>query len=129
MVGSPAVGEQRAPTRCEARKLRPAACRRTQREQPLASACALGREQVHVGPGRRVSARAVECRPAAWARTTVDVDGVVVDLKPSRRRRYVRRPLPSDAGSSPKDTRLSEQIRASKHSLPGQHPGTSWLQT
>jgi hypothetical protein len=29
----------------------------------------------------------------------------------------VRRPLPSDAGSSPKDTQLSEQICASEHTL------------
>ena len=57
-----------------------------------------------------------ECCRRTVPEVTVDVDGVVVDLDPSRRRRCVRRPLPSDAGSSPKDTRLSEQIRASKHS-------------
>jgi len=45
---------------------------------------------------------------------TVGVDGVVVVLEPSRRRRCARRPLPSDAGSSPKDTQLSEQICASE---------------
>ncbi len=48
---------------------------------------------------------------------TVDVDGVVVVLVPSRRRGCVRRPLPSVAGSSPKDTQPSEQICASKQSF------------
>jgi hypothetical protein len=50
---------------------------------------------------------------------TVGVDGVVLVLEPSRRRRYVLRPLPSDAGSSPKDTQLSEQICASKQTRVG----------
>jgi hypothetical protein len=48
---------------------------------------------------------------------TVGVDGVVVVLVPSRRRRCARRPLPSDAGSSPMDTQLSEQICASEQRL------------
>ena len=99
-----------------------------QKEPPLAGACALRREQVHIDPGRRVPAGRKGAdqtapgrplvRPASVPEETVDgVDGVVVDLEPSRRKKCVRRPLPSDAGSSPKDTRLSEQIRASKHSV------------
>ncbi len=73
----------------------------------------------------RPPARAGEYPPTALARSLAApgrplvqpaLDGVVVDLDPSRRRRRcVRRPLPSDAGSSPKDTQLSEQIRASNH--------------
>ncbi len=95
-----------------------------EREPPLAGASALMREQVYIGPGRRVSAcrkRAdqaapgrLQVRPASVPEVTVDVDGVVVVLGQPRRRRGVRRPLPSDAGSSPKDTQLSEQICASK---------------
>ncbi len=82
------------------------------------------REQVHIGPGRQVSAgrkgadQAAPGRPqvlpASVPEVTVGADGVVVVLEPSRWRRCVRRPLPSDAGSSPKDTQLSEQICASK---------------
>jgi hypothetical protein len=53
-------------------------------------------------------------RPASVPEVTVDAGGVVVVLGPPRRRRCVRRPLPSDAGSSPKDTQLSEQTCASK---------------
>ncbi len=52
-------------------------------------------------------------------KVTVDVDGVVVDLESSRRRRCVPRPLPSGAGSSPKDTQLSKQICASKQTRVG----------
>jgi hypothetical protein len=96
---------------------------------PLAGAWGLGREQC-------TSARAGKGRPAATMRTrrhragrgcsrrsvpevTVDVDGVVVVLVPSRRRRGVLHPLPSDAGSSPKDTQPSEQICASKQTRVG----------
>jgi hypothetical protein len=49
---------------------------------------------------------------------TVDVDGVVVELEPRRLKvttdERCKRLLPSDAGSSPKDTQLSRQICASK---------------
>jgi hypothetical protein len=49
---------------------------------------------------------------------TVDVDGVVVELEPRRLKvamdERCKRLLPSDAGSSPKDTQLSGQICASK---------------
>ena len=71
--------------------------------------------------------RPQRCGPAAPGRPQlrpatvpeVTVDGVVVVLEPSRRRRSVRRPLPSVAGSSPKDTQLSEQICASKQTRVG----------
>ena len=67
--------------------------------------------------------RPQRCGPAAPGRPQlrpapvpeVTVDGVVVVLEPSRWRRSALRPLPSDAGSSPKDTQLSEQICASEH--------------
>ena len=51
---------------------------------------------------------------------TVDVDGVVVEPEPRRLRvaadERCERLLPSDAGSSPKDTQLGGQTCASKHS-------------
>ena len=71
--------------------------------------------------------RPQRCGPAAPGRPQlrpatvpeVTVDGVVVVLEPSRRRRCALRPLPSDAGSSPKDTQLSEQICASEQTRVG----------
>jgi hypothetical protein len=90
---------------------------------------------VSAGPGRRVYALRARTwqggtGPAAIAagsarhsvpEVTVDVDGVVVELEPRRLKVALKemctRPLPSDAGSSPKDTQLSEQICASKQSV------------
>ena len=71
--------------------------------------------------------RPQRCGPAAPGRPQlrpatvpeVTVDGVVVVLEPSRWRRCALRPLPSDAGSSPKDTQLSEQICASEQTRVG----------
>ncbi len=86
----------------------------------------LRRELVHSGLGRRGSAGRTGAdlaapgrplvRPVSVPEVTVGIDGVVVVLEPSRQRRCVRRPLPSDAGSSPMDTQFSEQICASEDS-------------
>ena len=112
---------------CGSESTRPAARQRSRRSPPLASAGMLRRERMQTGPSRRVPAGRrgagqtapgrPQVRPASVPEVTVGVDGVVVVLEPSRRRRCVRRPLPSDAGSSPKDTQLSEQICASEQHL------------
>ena len=89
-VGSPAVGAQRAPARCEARKLRPAACRWTQREPPMAGARAPRRGQSRDGPDCRVSAGRMRADQAAPGRPLVrPAHGAGDD---SRRRRRSRRP-------------------------------------
>jgi hypothetical protein len=74
-----------------------------------------------VPTGRRGADQAAPGRPRVRPASVpeVTVDGVVVVLEPSRRRRCVRRPLPSVAGSSPKDTQLSEQICASEQTRVG----------
>jgi hypothetical protein len=59
-----------------------------------------------------------DCGRHSVPEVTVDVDGIVVELEPRRPEvaleEKCKRPLPSDAGSSPEDTQLSKQICASK---------------